>query len=185
MSLAARSSTSRASEYRNIKTAFSTDRVCPPPATLLPLVPAPDVGPPPSHRPPWRAPHQGVPEAPRATGRHPAPQGTDRTGGWGRAAGAAGGGCCTKPGDLIQRALSLTAEHWQSPLPLTSHGAPRDRTGATMTGLTAALAEFIHVKTLDDVPPEALDKAKKAIADTFAVMLAGAGSEVAPPLLLC
>jgi hypothetical protein len=32
-----------------------------------------------------------VPEAPRATGRHPAPQGTDRTGGWGRAAGAAGG----------------------------------------------------------------------------------------------
>jgi 2-methylcitrate dehydratase PrpD len=52
-----------------------------------------------------------------------------------------------------------------------------------MTGLTAALAEFIHVKTLDDVPPEALDKAKKAIADTFAVMLAGAGSEVAPPLL--
>jgi 2-methylcitrate dehydratase PrpD len=40
-----------------------------------------------------------------------------------------------------------------------------------MTGLTAALAEFIHVKTLDDVPPEALDKAKKAIADTFAVMI--------------
>jgi hypothetical protein len=33
-----------------------------------------------------------VPEASRATGRHPAPQGTDRTGGWGRAAGAAGGG---------------------------------------------------------------------------------------------
>jgi 2-methylcitrate dehydratase PrpD len=52
-----------------------------------------------------------------------------------------------------------------------------------MTGLTAALAEFIHVKTLGDVPPEALDKAKKAIADTFAVILAGAGSEVAPPLL--
>ena len=91
MRLAARSSTSRASEYRNIKTAFSTDRVCPPHATLLPLVPAPDVGPPPSHRPPWRAPPQGVPEAPRATGRHPAPQGTDRTAGWGRAAGAAGG----------------------------------------------------------------------------------------------
>jgi hypothetical protein len=49
-------------------TAFSTDRV----------------------RLPWRAPHQGVPEAPRTTGRPPAPQGTDRTGGWGRAAGAAG-----------------------------------------------------------------------------------------------
>lgn len=44
-----------------------------------------------------------------------------------------------------------------------------------MTGLTAALAEFIHVKTLCDFPPEALDKAKKAITDTFAVMLAGAG----------
>jgi len=52
-----------------------------------------------------------------------------------------------------------------------------------MTGLTAALAAFIHEKTLDDLPREALDKAKKAIADTFAVMLAGAGSEVAPPLL--
>jgi 2-methylcitrate dehydratase PrpD len=52
-----------------------------------------------------------------------------------------------------------------------------------MRGLTEALAEFIHVKTLQDLPPEALDKAKKAIADTFAVMLAGAGSEVAPPLL--
>jgi 2-methylcitrate dehydratase PrpD len=52
-----------------------------------------------------------------------------------------------------------------------------------MTGLTAALAEFIRAKTLQDVPPAALDKAKKAIADTFAVILAGAGSEVAPPLL--
>ena len=52
-----------------------------------------------------------------------------------------------------------------------------------MTGLTEALAEFIHAKTLQDLPPEALDKAKKAIADTFAVILAGAGSEVAPPLL--
>src|SRR2546422_2547663 len=52
-----------------------------------------------------------------------------------------------------------------------------------MTGLPAALAEFIHVQTLCDFPPDALDKAKKAIADTLAVMLAGAGSEVAPPLL--
>jgi 2-methylcitrate dehydratase PrpD len=52
-----------------------------------------------------------------------------------------------------------------------------------MTGLTEALAEFIHTKTLQDFPPEALDKAKKAVADTFAVILAGAGGEVAPPLL--
>jgi 2-methylcitrate dehydratase PrpD len=53
-----------------------------------------------------------------------------------------------------------------------------------MTGLTEALAQFIHDKTVQDCPPEALDKAKKALADTFAVMLAGAGSEVAPPLWL-
>ena len=48
--------------------------------------------------------------------------------------------------------------------------------GATMTGLTAALAAFIHDKTLKDVPPEALDKAKQAIANTFAVILAGASA---------
>jgi 2-methylcitrate dehydratase PrpD len=52
-----------------------------------------------------------------------------------------------------------------------------------MIGLTEAVAEFIHAKTLQDFPPEALEKAKKAVADTFAVILAGAGSEVAPPLL--
>jgi 2-methylcitrate dehydratase PrpD len=51
-----------------------------------------------------------------------------------------------------------------------------------MTGLTKALAQFIHDKTVQDFPPEALEKAKKALADTFAVVLAGAGSEVAPPL---
>jgi 2-methylcitrate dehydratase PrpD len=53
----------------------------------------------------------------------------------------------------------------------------------SMGGLTEALAEFIHDKTLQDFPPAVLDKAKKALADTFAVILAGAGSEVAPPLL--
>jgi 2-methylcitrate dehydratase PrpD len=52
-----------------------------------------------------------------------------------------------------------------------------------MTGLTATLAAFLRNTTLADVPPEALDTAKKAIADTVAVILAGAGSEVAPPLL--
>ena len=51
-----------------------------------------------------------------------------------------------------------------------------------MSGLTEALAQFIHAKTLQDFPPAALDKAKRAVADTFAVILAGAGSEVAPPL---
>jgi 2-methylcitrate dehydratase PrpD len=52
-----------------------------------------------------------------------------------------------------------------------------------MIGLTEAVAQFIQARTVQDVPPEALDKAKKAIADTCAVILAGAGSEVAPPLL--
>jgi len=52
-----------------------------------------------------------------------------------------------------------------------------------MAGLTEALAEFIHGKTLQDLPPDALDKAKKGIADTFVVILAGAGSKVAPSLL--
>ena len=52
-----------------------------------------------------------------------------------------------------------------------------------MTGLTEALAQFIHDKTVQDFPPAAIDKAKRALADTFAVILAGAGSEVAPPLM--
>jgi 2-methylcitrate dehydratase PrpD len=52
-----------------------------------------------------------------------------------------------------------------------------------MAGLTEALAQFIHAKRLQDFPSEAVDKAKKALADTFAVILAGAGSEVAPPLM--
>src|SRR5262249_48284624 len=49
-------------------------------------------------------------------------------------------------------------------------------------GATEAIASFIAGMSLADLPPEALDKAKKAIADTFAVILAGAGSEVAEPL---
>lgn len=52
-----------------------------------------------------------------------------------------------------------------------------------MTGLTETLARFIHEKGLRDLPQSAPEKAKKVIADTFAVMLAGAGSEVAAPLL--
>jgi hypothetical protein len=43
-----------------------------------------------------------------------------------------------------------------------------------MTGLTAALTGCIHAKTLQNVPPEGLEKAKKAVSDAFAVMLAGA-----------
>ena len=50
-------------------------------------------------------------------------------------------------------------------------------------GLTRAIACFIRDSGLKDCPPAAVDKAKKVIADTFAAILAGAGSEVAPPLL--
>ena len=49
-------------------------------------------------------------------------------------------------------------------------------------GATAAIAEFIAKTSTADFPPDSLEKAKKAIADTFAVIIAGAGSEVAEPL---
>lgn len=50
-------------------------------------------------------------------------------------------------------------------------------------GATHDIAEFITRTTWKDFPADAHDKAKKVIADTFAVVLAGAGSEVAGPLL--
>ncbi|MGE5525695.1 MAG: MmgE/PrpD family protein [Rhodospirillaceae bacterium] len=49
-------------------------------------------------------------------------------------------------------------------------------------GLTETVARFIARSTLNDMPAEAPEKAKKVIADTFAAILAGAGSEVAQPL---
>ena len=52
-----------------------------------------------------------------------------------------------------------------------------------MSGLTEALARFIRDKGLRDLPEGAVEKAKKVMADTFAVMLAGSGSELAAPLL--
>ena len=52
-----------------------------------------------------------------------------------------------------------------------------------MAGATARVATFIGGASLADLPADAISKAKKAIADTFAVILAGAGSEVAAPLL--
>jgi 2-methylcitrate dehydratase PrpD len=52
-----------------------------------------------------------------------------------------------------------------------------------MTGLTETLARFIHEKSLRDLPEGAVEKAKRVIADTLAVILAGAGSELAGPLL--
>ena len=50
------------------------------------------------------------------------------------------------------------------------------------TGATESIASFIASTSLSDLPAEAVEKSKKAIADTFAVILAGAGSEVAEPL---
>lgn len=52
-----------------------------------------------------------------------------------------------------------------------------------MTGATEAVAAFIARTSIADLPREAPAQAARAIADTFAVILAGAGSEVATPLL--
>ncbi len=49
-------------------------------------------------------------------------------------------------------------------------------------GATTAIATFIANTSRRDFPPESEEKAKKAIADTFAAIAAGAGSEVAEPL---
>jgi hypothetical protein len=46
-----------------------------------------------------------------------------------------------------------------------------------MSGLTEPAAQVIQAKTLQEVPPEAHDKAKEAITDTCAAILAGAGGE--------
>lgn len=56
-------------------------------------------------------------------------------------------------------------------------------TPETPPGLTQALAAFIARTTLDDAPAAAVEKSKKVLADTFAVMLAGRAGDVAPPLL--
>jgi 2-methylcitrate dehydratase PrpD len=49
-------------------------------------------------------------------------------------------------------------------------------------GLTEAVARFVAENGVDDFPPEAIEKAKKVVADTFACIIAGAGSETAEPL---
>lgn len=49
--------------------------------------------------------------------------------------------------------------------------------------LTEAVARFVASARFAQFPIDALDKARKVIADTFAVILAGGGSEVAAPLL--
>jgi len=49
-------------------------------------------------------------------------------------------------------------------------------------GLTETVANFIVGTRIEDAPPGADEKGAKVIADTFATLLAGAGSEVATPL---
>jgi 2-methylcitrate dehydratase PrpD len=51
-----------------------------------------------------------------------------------------------------------------------------------MAGLTEVMARAAVEKSLQDFDEEIVDKAKKVIADTFAVILAGAASEVTEPL---
>jgi 2-methylcitrate dehydratase PrpD len=52
-----------------------------------------------------------------------------------------------------------------------------------MNGLTETIARFVAETGIAQAPAGAVGKSKKVLTDTFAVMLAGAGSEVAPPLL--
>lgn len=52
-----------------------------------------------------------------------------------------------------------------------------------VTKLTQELAQFIASADTAEIGDIGIDKAKKVITDTFAVILSGAGSEVAPPTL--
>src|SRR5262245_56914140 len=60
---------------------------------------------------------------------------------------------------------------------------PENQINIVAMGATEAIAEFISRTSYADFPQAAAEKAAKAIADTFAVILAGAGSEEAGPLL--
>jgi len=52
-----------------------------------------------------------------------------------------------------------------------------------MVGLTEAIASFVVNTPPDDIPEAAIARARKGIADTVGVMLAGVSSQTAPPLL--
>ena len=51
-----------------------------------------------------------------------------------------------------------------------------------MAGLTESIADFIVETRSDDAPAGADARGTKVLADTFAVMLAGVGSEAFEPL---
>ncbi|SDN41256.1 MmgE/PrpD family protein [Ensifer sp. YR511] len=55
-----------------------------------------------------------------------------------------------------------------------------ERTGI---GATAAIARFVSTLRSEDFPREAVERAKMIVADSFACILSGAGSEVAPTML--
>jgi 2-methylcitrate dehydratase PrpD len=52
-----------------------------------------------------------------------------------------------------------------------------------MSGATEQIARFICGASLRSMPPDAAQKGKKSLVDTFGVMLAGSATEVAPPVL--
>jgi 2-methylcitrate dehydratase PrpD len=52
-----------------------------------------------------------------------------------------------------------------------------------MAGLTECIARFVVDAAANDIPPQAEEQAKQVVADTFACIIAGAGSETAEPLL--
>lgn len=51
-----------------------------------------------------------------------------------------------------------------------------------MSGLTDSIARFIAAIDWGDLPSVAIEKSNRVLTDTFAVILAGSGSEVAEPL---
>ena len=51
-----------------------------------------------------------------------------------------------------------------------------------MAGLTESIARFVADTNASDFPPRAMEKAKIVVADSFACIVAGAGSETAEPL---
>lgn len=51
------------------------------------------------------------------------------------------------------------------------------------TDLSLGLAEFVKNADIADAGPDAVELAKRVIVDTVAVIMSGAGSDVAPPLL--
>ena len=63
-----------------------------------------------------------------------------------------------------------------------SAGAPTERAAMSDEGATQAVARFIKETTLASVPEPVRESARRTIADTVAVFLAGSGGDVVPHL---